>query len=56
MNPPRIVFNWLDAKNGRYICIAENNKTENTEDNTKDVPLDTAEKESNFNVKHLFGM
>lgn len=44
MKPPRIVLIWDAAKNGRFICIAENINTENTDDKTNDIPLETAER------------
>lgn len=40
--PPRIVFNCVDASHGRYNCITENNNTVNTDDKTRETPLDAA--------------
>ncbi len=38
--PPTMVLICVDAKNGLYICIAENRRTENMDDNANDTPLD----------------
>lgn len=43
-NPPTMVFIWVAAKNGLYICIAENSRTEKIDDNANDTPLDAPEK------------
>lgn len=46
MKPPRMVLNWVAAKKGRYICMAENSNTEKTDDSTNEMPLETAGKEN----------
>lgn len=40
--PPRIVFNWVDANHGLYICIVENIIIASIDDNTKETDVVTA--------------
>lgn len=40
--PPRIVFNWVDANHGLYICIVENIIIASSDDNTKETDVETA--------------
>lgn len=41
-NPPRTVFNWVDANHGLYICIVENIIIASIDDNTKETDVETA--------------
>lgn len=50
--PPTMVFVWVAAKNGLYICIAEKRSTENMDDNAKDTPLDAPVTKTHTFWKH----